>query len=321
MGTAAGLLAWPFIAVDRMAQRLDRRWLLALTASAWCLYPVLRARSLFPRPGARAEQRYRVIFQCQSSSLQHAGLLLRLLGLPFTREGTLRPAGVAIGAALFFIAAWAVASASFSNRLNTHFDRIAIGLICSSGSDLTLAAVGRSDLIDGVKVPVHYHLRGGAPRRTAVPLIAAAAATFRQASRFAHLKCAAGLGFAGLLLFLQIVISGRSAVQIARPIARDADCYAGRTAGPVSPIVTHWPEMPKGAHRVAPAGTVGAAVARLRRAFARLGGRFHKGADGSRPWRQRNTRHVRSAAHCAPTDHSCRADWRLRRSVLQHSSR
>ena len=141
MGTAAGLLAWPILLWIGWRHRLDRRWFLALAGFS-LVYILFYARDLYFLGLAPALSKDTASFFSADHLYNMLDYYFAFLGLPFTREGALRPAGVAIGAALFFIAAWAVASASFSNRLNTRLDRIAIGLILLG---LDLPHLPRSD--------------------------------------------------------------------------------------------------------------------------------------------------------------------------------
>jgi hypothetical protein len=78
------------------------------------------------------------------------------LGLPFTREPSLGLMGFVIGGTLFLAGSYAVVIATSTNRLTTQLDRIATGMILLAFGSAALAAVGRSDLSDGLKVPVRY---------------------------------------------------------------------------------------------------------------------------------------------------------------------
>jgi hypothetical protein len=144
------------------------------------------------------------------------------------------------GGTLFFAGLSAVLIATFSNRLSTRLDRIATGMILFAFGSAALAAVGRSDLSDGLKIPVRYTIFATILHIGLVCFILPRAVQRFESSRV--ILCTIGLMFAVVLLVMQVFI-GRSAVRIAAVISRDADCYAdGPRSGPVNPVVTHYPD-------------------------------------------------------------------------------
>jgi hypothetical protein len=184
-------------------------------------------------------------------SAAHLGKLsdyfFAFLGLPFTREPALALIGRAIGAALFLAGLSAVLIATLSTRLSTPLDRIAIGMILLAFGSAALAAVGRGDLIDAVQVPVRYTMFATALQVGLLCLLLPRAVRHFATPRGRLLQCSVGLVLAVVLLIQQVFV-GRSAAQIAATISREADCFAqGTYAGPVSPVVSRFPEDAKDA--------------------------------------------------------------------------
>jgi hypothetical protein len=105
-----------------------------------------------------------------------------------------------------------------------------------------MAAVGRSDLSDGLKVPVRYTIFATMLQVGLLCLILPRAVRRFDSVQGRVFLCAIGLIFAVVLLVMQGFI-GRSAARIAAVISRDADCYAqGPQSGSVNPVVTHYPD-------------------------------------------------------------------------------
>lgn len=239
IGTAAGLLTWPILLWVAWRERLNWRWLGTL-AGLSVIYSLLYMRGLFLLGLQPALHKDAASFVSAMHLYSMSYYFFAFLGLPFTREPALETLGAAFGVTLFVAGLFAVLFATFSNRQTTRLDRIATGMIMFAFGSAALAAVGRSDLIDGLKVPVRYTIFATMLQVGLLCLVLP-----RAAQRFANARavlCAIGLMFAIVLLVMQVII-GRSAAQIAAVISRDADCYAqGRRPGSVSPVVTRYPE-------------------------------------------------------------------------------
>jgi hypothetical protein len=239
-GTAAGLLMWPILLWLAGRERLGWAWkgTLAGLGVAYCLFYLQGLQ--FLELGSAYSAGLAKFF-----SIPHLQKLtdyfFAFLGLPFTRDPRLEKIGRLFGIILFLAGLSAALLATFSNRLNTRIDRIAVGMILLAIGAAALAALGRSDMIEEVKVPVRYTifatmLHAGLlcillPWATRIPTV-----------RNESVISAIGLSFVVTLLILQVFI-GRAAIAIADTISRDADCFAqGAQHGSVSQIVTRWPE-------------------------------------------------------------------------------
>jgi hypothetical protein len=246
LATATGLLAWPILVWIAWRERLPAAWPAAL-AGLGLIYILFYAHNLNFLGLAPALDKDVASFL----SPAHLGKLLdyffAFLGLPLTRSPHLALIGRGMGAALFLAGLSAVIVATFTRRLSTPLDRIAIGMILLAFGAAALATVGRSDLIDEVKVPVRYTLFATSLHVGLLCLLLPRATRYFTSSRGHLLLCSAGLMFAVLLLIQQVAV-GRSAVQIASAIAHEADCFAqGAHPGPVSEVVSR---APQGAQQV-----------------------------------------------------------------------
>jgi hypothetical protein len=241
MGTAAGLLAWPILLWIAWRERLNRGWLATL-AGLGAVYILCYAQGLNLIGLAPALKKDVASFFSAMHLVKLSHYFFVFLGLPFTREPALGLIGSAIGATLFLAGLSAILIATFSNRLNTRLDRIAIGMILLAFGSAALAALGRSDLIEEVKVPVRYTMFASTLQVGFLCVVLPRVVRHFEFPRVRILQRSVGLMFAVVLLILQVFI-GRSAAQIADVISRDADCFAqGEQTGPVSTVVTRWPE-------------------------------------------------------------------------------
>jgi hypothetical protein len=240
-GTAAGLLAWPILLWIAWRERLDRGWLIALAAAAigYIIFYMQGINFLGLASGADSGI---AAFVSVPHLHKLMNYFLAFLGLPFSRQPAFGATGRVIGAALFLAGLAAVLMATFSGRLSGRLDRVAIGMILLAFGSACLAAVGRGDIIDEVKVPVRYTMFTTTLQAGLLCIILPRVVRHREIASVRILQCSAGLFLALVLLILQVII-GHSAVQIAGPISRNADCFAqGAQAGPVSPVVIRWPE-------------------------------------------------------------------------------
>ncbi len=244
MGTAAGLLAWPILFWIAWHERLNRGWLTIL-AGISVGYILFYAQGLHFLGLAPALKSDAASFVSATHLQQIISYFFSFLGLPFSREPALELTGRVIGATLFLAGLFAVVIATFFNRLGTRLDRIAIGMILLAFGSAALASVGRVDLIDGMKVPVRYTIFATALQIGLLCIVLPRAVRHFTSTRGRLILCSLGLMLAFMLLIMQVFI-GRSAVQIAETISRDADCFAeGAQTGPVSTVVTRWPDDAK----------------------------------------------------------------------------
>jgi len=244
MGTAAGLLAWPILLWIAWRERLNQGWL-AILAGIGIVYILFYAQGLYFLGLAPALNSDAASFVSATHLQKIMYYFFAFLGLPFTREPALELIGCVIGATLFSAGLFAVLIATFSNRLGTRLDRIAIGMILLAFGSAALAAVGRVDLIDGMKVPVRYTIFATALQAGLLCIVLPRAVRHVASPRGRLIQCSLGLMLALVLLIMQVFI-GRSAVRIAETISRDADCFAqGAQTGPVSTVVTRAPDDAK----------------------------------------------------------------------------
>lgn len=241
VGTAAGLLTWPILLWVAWREGLNRWWLATATGLG-VIYSLLYARDLFFLGLQPALHEGAASFVGATHLYRMSYYFVAFLGLPFTRESSLGLVGLGVGGALFLAGLSAVVTATFSNRLTTRLDRIAVGMILLAFGSAALAAVGRSDLSDGLRVPVRYAVFATMLQVGLLCLILPRAVQRFDSLRGRVFLCASGLVFAIVLLVMQVFI-GRSAAQIAAVISRDADCYSqGPQSGSVNPVVTRYPK-------------------------------------------------------------------------------
>jgi hypothetical protein len=240
MATAAGLLAWPILWWIAWRQQLNRRWLLAF-AGIGIAYILAYAHGLNFLGFASAVTKSASTYFSVSHLHRLAGYVLSFLGLPFTREPRMETISCAIGGTVFLAAASIVLIATFSDRLNSHLDRFAVGLILLGLGSAALAAVGRGDMIEDVKIPVRYTIFVSSLQIGLLCILLPRAVRYLKSPGGQVVAYTGCLLFALSLLTLQVLI-GLSAARIAGAIARDADCFSQHPElRPVSQIVTRWP--------------------------------------------------------------------------------
>jgi hypothetical protein len=242
LGTAAGLVAWPILLWIAWRERLARNWLIML-AGVGVAYAALYAQGLNLIALAPALQADPASFLSPAHLGKFADYFFAFLGLPLTRAPAFGLIARGIGAALFLAGLAAVLIATFSRRLSTPLDRIAIGMILLAFGAAALAAVGRSDLIEEVKVPVRYTMFATALQVGILCLALPRLARHCRDARDRLLLGAFGLAMAVVLLIQQVIV-GRTAAQIAQAISKEADCFAeGSPRGnEVSRVVTRFPD-------------------------------------------------------------------------------
>ncbi len=246
LGTAAGLLAWPILLWIAWRERLARSWLATLT-SLGIVYIFFYAQNLNLLGLAPALGKDTASFLSPAHLGKMLDYFFAFLGLPFTRAPAFGLIGRIMGAALFLAGLSAVLIATLSRRLSTPLDQIAIGMILLAFGSAALAAVGRGDLIEEVRVPVRYTMFATALQVGLLCLVLPRLARHYAGARDRVLLNTAGLIVAIVLLIQQVVV-GRSAAQIAGTIAKAADCFAqgtlsaGQVSQKVSEVVTRFPE-------------------------------------------------------------------------------
>jgi hypothetical protein len=246
LATAAGLLAWPILLWVAWRERLGTAWLAAF-ASLGILYILLYAQNLNFLGLAPAMEKDAAAFFSAAHLGKLSNYFFAFLGLPLTRAPELALIGRVGGAALFLAGLSALLVATFSRGLSTPLDRIAIGMILLSFGSAALAAVGRGDLLDDVKVPVRYTMFATALQVGLLCLLLPRALRCFPGPHGRLLLRSAGLALAVLLLIQQILV-GRSAMQIAGALAQEADCFAqGAHVDTVSQAVSR---APQGAQQV-----------------------------------------------------------------------
>jgi hypothetical protein len=240
MGTAVGLLAWPILLWVAWRERLNRGWLIAL-ASLGIIYSLFYAHGLNFLGLAPALKSDASSFFGATHLYKLSDYFFAFLGLPLTRSPALGLIGRIIGAVLFLAGLAILLVATFSNRLSTRLDRISIGMILLAFGAAALAAVGRSDLIEDVEIPVRYTMFTTALQVGLLCIALPRVVQQLAVSRTRCLQYLAGLALALVLIILQVII-GHTAARIANAVSRDADCFAtGAETMPASNIVTRYP--------------------------------------------------------------------------------
>lgn len=239
-GTAAGLLTFPILLWMAWRERLSWRGLAALAAIG-LVYGLVYIRGVVFLGAPGAERLGVAVYASPAHFGKLASYFLAFLGLPLTREPALREVGPVFGGAMFLLAIAAVLVATFTRRLDSRLDRIAVGMILFGLGAAVLATFGRGDMAAAVELPVRYTIFPMLLQLgflcIALPRLARGCTT---ASRRVALG-AAGLAVAAVLLVLQVFIA-RAAIGISEAIAREADCFAaGKLTRPVSPAVSRWP--------------------------------------------------------------------------------
>jgi hypothetical protein len=238
-GTAAGLLSWPILAW--LAWRQRRVVWLGLWAGVGLCYILFYAHDINPIGLAPAMEKDVAAFTSAAHLYKILDYFFAFLGLPWTREPRFELLGRAVGLSLFLSAAAVVLIASLTPRLNTPLERIAVGMILFGLGAAALASIGRSDMIEEVRVPVRYTLF-----TTVLQVGLLCIVVPRVPVRAPGLACWAGVVLAGALLTQQVLV-GRAATRIASEIAKEADCFAqGNPTLPLSSIVTRSPAGAEG---------------------------------------------------------------------------
>jgi hypothetical protein len=238
LATSAGLLMWPILLWISWCGRAGGRWL-AILVGVGAIYVAFYTYNLPPYGLAPALDLDVVSFTSPQHLFRLVDYFIAFLGLPFTREPALGLLGRLIGLVLLLAGVSAVLLATFSNRLRTPSDQFAVGMIMLGLGSATLAAVGRSELVN--EVPVRYTIFTTVLHVGLLCLVLPRLACRLATPHGRVLLNSTGLLFAALLLMQQVFI-GRIAAQTVAAIARDADCFAeGIYAGPVSSVVTRAP--------------------------------------------------------------------------------
>jgi hypothetical protein len=238
LATAAGLLVWPILIWIAWRERAGRRLLIAIAASA--IYATLYLYRLPAYGLAPALAMDAASFMSPEHVSKLLDYFVAFLGLPFTRDPALALPGRVIGLALLLAGLSAVAVATFSNRLRTPLDRMAVGMIMLALGSAALAAVGRSDLVS--EVPVRYSMFTTTLHVGLLCLVLPRCARCFATPWGRVLQNSVAFVFASVLLTQQILVGGVAA-QTAVVIARDADCFAaGVYQRPLSSVVSRAPE-------------------------------------------------------------------------------
>jgi hypothetical protein len=238
--TAAGLLVLPMLLWIGWREKLNFRWLIAI-AVVGTLYTIVYTRDLnflglVPLRGQDASD-----YISQTHLHRLSEYFLSFLGLPFTRQPGLEGVGRGIGAIMLVASCYVFLVASFSERLNWPTDRLAVGLILLGLGSAVLATVGRSELEEGVKVPVRYTIFVSALQVGLFYILLPRALQYVEGARGRLALDSTCLVFAMLLLIMQLFI-GISARRIATTIASQADCFLQNPQQrPVSSTVSRWP--------------------------------------------------------------------------------
>jgi hypothetical protein len=233
----AGLLAWPILLWSCWQGRVGVRWM-AIIIAAGASYMAFYLHNLPVHGLATASQ----MDIASYLGAQHLGKLadyfLAFLGLPFSYAPALGFVGRAIGAVLLLAGLFAVFWSALSPRASTPLDRIAIGMILLALGSAALATVGRADLLDEVKLPVHYAIFMTALHVGLFCLVLPRLSAYCGGVRGDVLQNAVGLIVAVLLLTQQIFV-GRAAALIANARAMEADCFVQGVRGPqISEVIT-----------------------------------------------------------------------------------
>lgn len=147
-GSAVALPLWPILAWLAWRQGAGRVWIaiVALTGAAFITaYTHGMPMSVSAAHDANV-----------ANLAKMATYLVSYVGLPWTRSATLLPIGRVLGAILFALAAAAVVWIGLIKQTTDRLERLAVALLAFSLASALLAAVGRVDVDDSLRVPVRY---------------------------------------------------------------------------------------------------------------------------------------------------------------------
>jgi len=226
---AVGLLAWPVLLWVAWRGRAGLRWLalVGIIGAAYCLAYLHGVSVIIGSPQGMHAAPWTLQF----------GYLLAYLGLPLSRLASFPLPGRLLGLAVLALGIYAVIRVGLLNRDLTRLQRIATALILFSLGSAAMAAVGRSQVADGIDVPVRYAV-------LVAPLHAGLLAlALPWAARHARAARACAVGLACVLLALQ-VIGGVAAVRaVDRMAATVARYYAGERDPQMAMVV--YPDLPE----------------------------------------------------------------------------
>jgi hypothetical protein len=204
LSNAVGLVIWPALLWLAWRFGVSKRWLIGIAAlgTGYGLFYVSTLPSFGPGGPSRIDLDH---------LLKMANYLLAFLGLPLSRASELSLVARALGAALLVAAVIAILFDAIQRRPATRLHLIGIGLIIIALGVAVLAAIGRVDIDQEVKLPVRYSILVALLHigllALALPFLVRLATTLQRQITL----LSGGTVLAGMLLVLQIM-SGRYAI-------------------------------------------------------------------------------------------------------------
>jgi hypothetical protein len=204
LSNAVGLVIWPALLWLAWRFGVSKRWLIGIAAlgTGYGLFYVSTLPSFGPGRPSRIDLDH---------LLKMANYLLAFLGLPLSRASELSLVARALGAALLVAAVIAILFDAIQRRPATRLHLIGIGLIIIALGVAVLAAIGRVDIDQEVKLPVRYSILVALLHigllALALPFLVRLATTLQRQITL----LSGGTVLAGMLLVLQIM-SGRYAI-------------------------------------------------------------------------------------------------------------
>jgi hypothetical protein len=148
-GNAIGLLVWPLLLWAAWRGRLGWRWIAGIGTVA-----VLFGAIYFYSMDSSAPAAAKLIDV--RSVVKAANYIITFAGLPWTRSPLIATPGWLAGGILLVVGVTTALHYGILRQPADRLQRIAVGLILFSLGAAVMAAVGRGDLADEVKVPVRY---------------------------------------------------------------------------------------------------------------------------------------------------------------------
>jgi hypothetical protein len=201
---AVGLVIWPALLYLAWRVGTSKRWLVGIGALGigYGLFYVWTLPSVGPGGPSRIDLNH---------LLKIADYLLAYLGLPLSRAPQLSLVARALGATLLAAAVIAIVYDATLRRPATRLRLLGIGLIISALGVAFLAATGRVDIEQEVKLPVRYSILVAPLHIGLLALLLPFLGRLATTSQRQIALLSAGTAFAGVLLVMQI-ISGRYAI-------------------------------------------------------------------------------------------------------------
>lgn len=205
-GSGAALVIWPVLVWTSWRQRAGPTWTVSVAVLGALFIVVYTHGTPVTAPVAGA---VRTDLLDPGNIVKMARYFLAFLGLPLSGGSALGTAGRLTGLALLAAAVFAIVRVSTTEGANTKLDRFSVALILISLGCAAVAAIGRSHLEPGVRVPLRYTVMV-TPLQIGLLCLALQGLGGRAAMAMGNV---AASGFAAALVASQIVF-GQPAIRL-----------------------------------------------------------------------------------------------------------